>query len=430
MIALVLLSLVTIQDPDIDALLKQLEDESIEVREKAAAALVDLGDKAEAKVRSRMEASEGELKIFCTKILERMSVPKKLAGVLPPLRKITIEAKDRSLKEVLEDLRAQTGMAMDLERLADSPVTVSFKNLTPMEALDAVCKAASLGYSVDSYGKYRSGKVMVAAGGPMGQTGLGSDPKVRFQPGGYVEVPRQFVRHYAIEPTNISMTKQTSFRGGPTSNAYLNLRVLWPPEVKPQAGTLAVTSIVDDKGRSLYDAPRNIQRFGGMNASIYNGLQSGVQMTYPESDAKSIASLKGTVTLKYVIEEKVLLFEAPDGPGPHKKEHNTTTVELLEFKAGDGLVTVKVMVGGKQGKPEGMEFLGGPTHVYPIRLKLENGAATQSSGMGYSSDGTNITYSMTFTGVPSKVVAVEFVADTVYHSDTVEFELKDIPLPK
>ena len=35
------------QDPDIDALIKQLEDDSIEVREKAVAALIDLDDKAE-----------------------------------------------------------------------------------------------------------------------------------------------------------------------------------------------------------------------------------------------------------------------------------------------------------------------------------------------------------------------------------------------
>src|SRR5688572_3597984 len=146
---LALFALLVLQDPDIDKLLKQLEDESIEVREKAVATLVDLGDKAEARIRSHMDAVDGELKLVCKRILERMSVPRKLAGVLPPLRKITIEAKDRSLKEVLEDLRAQSGMAMDLERLADAPVTVSFKDLNPMEALDAVCKAAALGYSID-----------------------------------------------------------------------------------------------------------------------------------------------------------------------------------------------------------------------------------------------------------------------------------------
>src|SRR5688572_12415786 len=98
--ALALLVLLAIQDPDIDALLKQLEDESIEVREKAATALVDLGDKAEEKVKKRMASAEGELQLFCKRILERMSVPKKLAGVLPPLRKVTIESKDRNLKEV------------------------------------------------------------------------------------------------------------------------------------------------------------------------------------------------------------------------------------------------------------------------------------------------------------------------------------------
>ena len=433
MLLLILIGSLAIQDPDLDALLKQLEDESIEVREKAAATLVDLGDKAEGRVRERMEKSDGELKLICKRILERMSVPKRLAGVLPPLRKVTMDAKDRSLKEVLEDLRGQTGMAMDTERLGDAQVTLSFKDLVPMEALDAVCKAAGLGYSVDSYGRYSKGGRVIggAPGGGMAQTALvGGDPKVRFQVGNYVDVPRQFIRHYAIEPTNISMTKQTAFRGGSTSNAYLSLRVLWPPEVKPQTGTLTVTSMVDDKGRSLYDAPKMIQRFGGMNPGIYNGLNSGVQMSYPEADAKSIASIKGTVTLKYVIDEKILTFEAPDGPGPHKKEHNGTTVELLDFKSGDGMVTLKVTVSGKLAGAAGMESYPAQYQGSQIRLKQENGAAAQTSGMGTSSDGTNVTYSMTYQMVQSKVVAVEFVAETVFHSDSFDFELKDIPLPK
>src|SRR5688572_11640381 len=151
MLAIALLGLLAIQDPDVDALLKQLEDDSIEVRDKAAATLVDLGEKAEEKVRVRMDASDGEIKLVCKRILERMSVPKKLRGILPPLRKATIEARDRSLREVLEDLKQQTGLALDLERsIGDATVSVAVRDLAPLEALDAVCKAANLWFQIDN----------------------------------------------------------------------------------------------------------------------------------------------------------------------------------------------------------------------------------------------------------------------------------------
>lgn len=429
--AIALLVLLAIQDPDVDALLKQLEDDSIEVREKAATGLVDLGDKAEEKVKARMATAEGELKLFCKRILERMSVPKKLAGILPPLRKVTIDAKDRSLKEVLEDLKGQTGMAMDSERLSDASVTLSFKDLLPMEALDAVCKAAGLGYSIDSSGKYQRG--IVPAGAPLRSTGDPGLSRIRFQPGAYAEVPKQFIRHYLIEPTGISLTKNSNFRGS-NSNGSVTLRVLWPPEVKPQSGSISIVSVTDDKGRSLYEAPRMVmhRHSGMMGGHFYNGLQSGVQIAYPEADAKAIAQIKGTVTLKYVIEEKTLAFETPEGPGPHKKEHEGMTAEITEYKPGDNVVQLKVMVsGGKLGKhdpsnPMGIEGMS----VMPIRLKLENGTFAASGGWGTSSDGASTTYNVSFHSLQSKVASVEVIVDTVYHTDTLDFDLKNIPLPK
>src|SRR5262245_6829724 len=160
---LILVSLLGLQDPDVDALLKQLTDDAIEVRDKAAATLIELGEKAEAKVKARMQSAEGELKQVCKRILERIAVPKKLRGVLPPLRKVTLEAKDRNLKEVIEDLKQQTGLAVDWT--GDGDVTVSVKDVTPFEALEAICKAANLSYAID---RFFSGRGQVMAGGPAG----------------------------------------------------------------------------------------------------------------------------------------------------------------------------------------------------------------------------------------------------------------------
>jgi hypothetical protein len=58
-LVLALLPFVAAQDPDVDALLKGLSDESIEVRDRSAKSLIAFGASAEAKVRAKRDASEG-----------------------------------------------------------------------------------------------------------------------------------------------------------------------------------------------------------------------------------------------------------------------------------------------------------------------------------------------------------------------------------
>src|SRR4026208_69441 len=100
-----LLGLLLIQDPDVDALLKQLEDESIEVREKAAVTLVDLGDKAEARLKKEIASAQGEIKAKLEEIVRAIDKQRRLRVVLPRVPKISLEAKDRPVMEVLEELK-------------------------------------------------------------------------------------------------------------------------------------------------------------------------------------------------------------------------------------------------------------------------------------------------------------------------------------
>ena len=421
-----LLVLAALQDPDIDALLKQLEDESIEVRDKAAAKLIDLGDKAEEKVKARLAAADGALRQTCQRILEQMAVPKKLRGLLPPLRKVTIDAKDKSLREVMEELRQQSGMPLEVERVPESPVTVSLRDLTPLAALDAVCKAASLGYFFDS-DAFGMGKVRAmpgAVGAPQGPWPAGGELKIRFQPGQYFDAPRLFVRHYLLEPTNISLTRSTSFRAS-NSNASLSLRVAWSPDVRPQTGNVVLNAVTDDQGRSLL-LPRMVKNFTGSRPA-FGSLQSSFQLAYPEADAKSIARIAGTATLKYLLEEKLVTIEAPEKAEPQKKELGGITVEFQECKVVDGQATVRLVITGRmsQDASEGWQ-----SYNAPVRLKLENGNYAQSSGTSMTGYGSPVvTYQMNY-AVSGKIAAVEVVAETTYHTDTFDFELKDIPFPK
>ena len=45
---------------------------------------------------------------------------------MPPLRRVTINAKPRKLKEVLDDLQGQSGLALTVGGIGDGDVTGAF----------------------------------------------------------------------------------------------------------------------------------------------------------------------------------------------------------------------------------------------------------------------------------------------------------------
>src|SRR5688572_11672115 len=344
MIALVLLGFMALQEPDLDALLKQLEDESIEVREKAMAALLEAGDKALPKLKARAASADATLRSVCERLIERISVPKELRKAIPPLRKVTLSATDRSLKEVFDDFQSQTGLTLSLESVGEGTVTVQVKDAAPLEALAAVCKAAQCGYHIDMGSKNQWG---VAPGGG-GRSSGADQPRIRILPGSYSDAPRVFVRHYAVEASNLSLTKSTNFQAQ-NSQGHLQLRLNWLPGMEPDQAYLEIQSLTDDQGRSLIvDAMRDVQRrsidrgFGGMRGWSMGYLDHGVQVKYPEPDAKTIGSVKGTAVLKYVVGEKIVSFENPAKAVGEKREHGARTLELLDWQQDGENLTVKL----------------------------------------------------------------------------------------
>lgn len=426
--ALVLLAFLHVQDSDIGALLKQLEDESIETREKAAATLVALGDKAEERVKKHLDSMEGEVKARCESILRAIHSKRRLAEVLPPLKRVTLDAKDARLRDVLEDLQKQSGMSMRLDGLGDSTVTVQVKDAAPLEALDAVCKAAELGWFID--GSFVKGRMPPPAFGD--DLPVRGATAIRFQSGGYIDVPRFFARHYSVSPSNLQINRWTDFRTV-SSSASLQLRLNWTPETKPENAWFEVKRVTDDKGRTLFEPAKGAMA-GKFRAHMMGGgihrsqMEIPIQLTFPEADAKAIGSVKGTATARFVVAEKTLVFDSPEGAPTAAKDYEGLTVELVECRTHEGAATVKLAMRGRsrQAAPDGVHYHQTP----PVRLKLEDGTTAPGTGTTIHSDGTTSRYDLTFHRVTSKIAAVEVVVDTTYHTDTFDFELKDIPLPK
>ena len=73
-----LFGLLLLPQEDIDALIKQLADESIEVRERAVANLAKLGEKARAKLEAAAAAGTPEVKARAASILAGLDRDRKL----------------------------------------------------------------------------------------------------------------------------------------------------------------------------------------------------------------------------------------------------------------------------------------------------------------------------------------------------------------
>jgi hypothetical protein len=421
---LALLSLVVLQEPDIDALLNQLSDESIEARERSVTALIELGPKAETKVRAKMESSQGEARRHCERILARYSQQKRLDSVLPQLKRVTIESKDRKLKEVLQDLQRQSGLPMEFADLADNPVTVAVRDATPFEAINAVCKSAGLGYSI---------------GGPPRAPGANPPPApgeiaIRFKPGDYADAPRRFTGHFVLECTRINLTRRTRF-DGPSLTGRLSLQLMWPPGVQPDQALLDIASVHDDKGKALYEKP-NYAGFGqssfGMmpGRTVFYSTSVEAEFRHPGEEVEKV-SVRGTALILFAGEDRYITFEAPEKSLGQKREWADMSVELRNLKEAEGMTVVTIAFTGRpKNAVPGMRVAMGGLGSRLYKVRLEDGTTVDCGNTSGRGQGPVQVMDLNFPGLTSKIVAVDVLAETAYHEERFEFEFKDILLPK
>jgi len=415
------LLLVSAQDPDIEALLNSLSDESIEVREKAVTALIGLGVKAEEKVKARMIAAAGEVRARCELILARIARQKRVDAALPPLKRVTIHAKDRRLKEVLQEIHAQTGWPLEFAELDDISVTVRVKDGTPFEAITAVCKSAGLGYVISTV----SPKATKAAP-------PGTEPAIWFKPEGYAEAPRHFAGHFVVEMIAVHLTRRTRF-AAPERSAHMSMQLAWPPGVMPDAALLDISSIVDDKGRSLYQRPTYAsygQSDPGFPGRIPTATLASADFKHPEDDAATV-SVKGSAILVFAGEDRYLAFEAKEEAYGKPKEMAEMVAELRGIKDENGVTTVTIAYKGQPKSPlPGMIRYRGTLSTRLFQVRLEDGTTAVSNHTGQRHEASFSVMELNFQNLASKITAVEVLAETVYHEERFDFEFRDIPLPK
>jgi len=142
--ALILLLLLgATQDSDVRDLLRRLEDDNAEVREKAQKQLGALGESALALLKETAESprSSGELKLRVVAAIKDIELAAKIAKVFMEPRRITLKAADTLLREVLDEAARQAGVPIDSSQVDPAAkVTLDAREAPLQQVLDLLCK--------------------------------------------------------------------------------------------------------------------------------------------------------------------------------------------------------------------------------------------------------------------------------------------------
>jgi hypothetical protein len=422
------------QDPDIESLIKRLGDESIDVREKATTALVALGGKVEEKLKLRLGSAQGEQKSRIELVLQTIRRQRNLAAVLPPVKKITLEGKEKSFRELAKEFQRQTGWPLDLEGGPDRKVTLSISDAPPFEALDALCRSAETGFRIEE------------------STGFEPKPKdpnvesfirgvgICFSRDAQDLGPRNYIRQYSVRLAGVALTKVNDFKAH-TSEGFLSVHLMWPPTVKPQSiQEFRVVSIQEDGKQELYDPKVDFPDLGKAMDSMFmgpDGRSLVVHFKHPSPDAKKLV-IKGRASFTYPVDEEVVTFANPKESLGQRMSFDGMEILFKEFTQDKDSVKATFDVFGKRNRPtvdfnwggfgrgQGMNGI----DTRHVRMKTRGGEAFHDLGGGVWEGPKLYRVTMQYTGVKSEVTAFEFMMDTVYHTDSFQFEFKDIDLPK
>ena len=417
---LVLFASLLIQDPDVDALLKQLSDESIEVREKASVLLMELGPKIEERLKAEALTAQGEPKSRIEVILGAIARRRMIEVVMPPVRPVSLEATDRPLKEVLEEFSAKSGFSLKVGDTGAKLVTVRLRGAPPVEALDAICRAARVGY-----GCPRSPDFSIDAS---------RQPADIWVEGRYSEVPRAFAGRFGVYAASLGVTRSTDFDGA-TGSTNLVLGAFWPAEVRPRARPfLEITSAIDDRGASLLErdkaAPTQAVSLPELRGIPLYRSTSRAWLKGPSPGASRIASLKGRIKTRFFVQH-YLVFDSP--AGDRKLTYDGVVLELKDFTHAGDDVRFKLEISGFRrptGQAESRWTFNGRMRVDAdmIVLKADGDLEHRPSEGTSGPTETGWRCNYYFKGVQSQVSAIRIEVDGVMIDDVVDFELKDIPL--
>jgi hypothetical protein len=428
------------QDPDVEILIQQLGDDSIEVREKATAVLSALGGKVEDRLKAKLGPAQGVQRTQIESLLQSIRRRRNFEAVLAPVKKVTLVAQDKPWKEFATEFHRQTGWPLNLESIPDRSVTLNIKDAAPFEALDALCRAGQTGYRIESVRYFKSLLDETEEGKGFKPDSMDNDrPGIEFSYDQSSPGPRIYTRQYSVALGGIAVTKLNDFKA-PYSTGLVSLRLLWPPSAQPESlREFRVFSILDDKKRDLSEPIPKSDDAQSRDLRLDREYPLLIHFKHPEADAKTV-SIKGRACFRYPVDEVLITFPAPKAAVGKKESQDGVEICLKEYRKENDDIVATLEVSGMRTRPLSGKLggfvrdgkkLGFDTKC--VRLRTEGREElNQVDGHIFepaSRPDIRLVY-LKYVGIKSEVLAIEIVMDRVYQEDAFEFEFKDVDLPK
>lgn len=221
----------------IEELLAKLDDDSIEVRAATAAALVELGKTALPALQRAAGTAGVDLKDRLSDVIRKILDRERLSALLPPPSRISIDAKNRPLREVLEKLSKQTTTPIDYSNVpAEAMVTVKLDRVPLWKALDQICRA--------------SGKVMADL----------EPDHIVITPEPYVALPGKVTDQFCVTLQKIELSTELVFGQQERYERFSSqFHVSWEKGARPYHVSAHIAELVDEAGNELVVAGEDLE---------------------------------------------------------------------------------------------------------------------------------------------------------------------------
>jgi hypothetical protein len=228
---LILALAVPVQDSTPADLIRNLEDDNVEVREQAQKRLTALGEAALPLLKETAESprSSGELKLRASAVLKAIELNAKLQKAFKEPRRVTLKAEGTMLREILDETARQVEVTIDTSAVdGAAKVTLSAESLPLFQVLDLLCKDQA----------ERSWEAL-------------DDGNIRFLKERHAAMPAEYGGPFRVRVQSLNVERNTDFKGK-TATATVTLQADWDRRLKPsKIVEIDVTKVSDGQNSPL-----------------------------------------------------------------------------------------------------------------------------------------------------------------------------------
>lgn len=388
-------------DAHLRELLQKLEDDRISVRAAAAEELSRLGRDRIPLLR-RAGADAGVEKADRLKeIIRKIEDRERIAALLPPTSRITLEAKNMPLREALLRLAKQSRTALDVNEVPeDAKVTVSLKQVPYWRALEEICRA--------------SGRIIPA---PQGD-------HVAFTAEPYVALPGLMTDHFRVVLDRIELSSNGTFNQPDHFERFIPVfNLSWEKGARPWKITATLREIVDAQGADtdvMADPIIPPLLLDSIQAEITLDCQHG-----PGPQAVKVNRLKVGIELEYPLRYSEVKLDIAEGRMPPAVDGKDFSARLTRMDRQENTVILNIAIGTGKMPAE--------TEITAESLILRDKAGKEYRGLitdSPQSPDNESSYLVAFADAPelAKLQELSIRIPLEIHREKLEIDLKDIPL--